>query len=200
MYYTNFDDNITAKWRVILEGWPLQKFCSPADLSTRNEVQLLLHAWQNGTAHFRRLSEEEWEAWEAARFQAALDEMAGEEDEDYLAELTERDNNNPDGPVAGPTCTMVLSNEPVEVVPQVSDSLQLTDQAPMRSRQLSTQHNNPPPPKRRKVAPLGTSQFVNTLTSADGTPITVAKKPRKPRSDKGKTRGPRTRTLPINTT
>jgi len=66
MYYTNFDDNITAKWRIVLEGWPLKRFCSPADLSTQNEVQLLMHAWENGAAKFRVLNDEEWEAWEAA--------------------------------------------------------------------------------------------------------------------------------------
>jgi len=95
MYYMNFDDNITAKWRVVCEGWPLPKFCSPADLSTRNDVKLLLHSWKNGSTKFRRLSDEEFEKWEQEWFQSALDEMTMNEYDtgDHNEELNR--NNRP---------------------------------------------------------------------------------------------------------
>ncbi|KAG1823320.1 hypothetical protein EV424DRAFT_1472053 [Suillus variegatus] len=42
MYYTNFDTNITAKYRVVLEKWPLSKFCCPGDINGEFED------WENG--------------------------------------------------------------------------------------------------------------------------------------------------------
>lgn len=77
MYYTNFDEHITAHWRVICVAWPLPKFCSPADLKSRNEVQVLYSAWKSGITHFERLSVDAFENWEEARFQAALDQTLG---------------------------------------------------------------------------------------------------------------------------
>ncbi|KAG2151619.1 uncharacterized protein EDB93DRAFT_1040169, partial [Suillus bovinus] len=63
MYYTNFDTNITAKYRVVLEKWPLSKFCCPGDISSRNELHVLYHAWHTNTTCFRRLSDGEFEDW-----------------------------------------------------------------------------------------------------------------------------------------
>ncbi|KAF7973085.1 hypothetical protein HWV62_16286 [Athelia sp. TMB] len=77
MYYTNFDERITARWRITCIGWPLQQFCSPADLKSRNEVQVLYQAWKSGVAHFELLSVEEYEKWEEARFQGALQQTLG---------------------------------------------------------------------------------------------------------------------------
>lgn len=79
MNYQNFDDSITAKLGVVIEGWPLNKFCSPSDVKSRNEVSVLFNAWSSGTARFRRLTTEEWREWEECRFTSALAGTTGED-------------------------------------------------------------------------------------------------------------------------
>ncbi|OSC98385.1 hypothetical protein PYCCODRAFT_1375424, partial [Trametes coccinea BRFM310] len=62
MKYVNFH-RITEDFGVVTEGWPLTKFCSPGDLSSRTELDILLNAWKTGVARFRCLNDDEWEAW-----------------------------------------------------------------------------------------------------------------------------------------
>ena len=82
MYYTNFDHKITAKYCVICNGWPLSKFCSPSDLHSRNEVEILCNAWKSDTTYFCRLTDKEWTQWDQAWFQDVLRLMTnGNEDE-----------------------------------------------------------------------------------------------------------------------
>lgn len=76
MYYTNFPDKVTAKYRIVIDHWPLKRFCSPADLSTKNEVEVLLQAWTTGSARFRRLNDKEWEQWHLDRVEALTEEQA----------------------------------------------------------------------------------------------------------------------------
>ncbi|KAF7976790.1 hypothetical protein HWV62_5636 [Athelia sp. TMB] len=80
MFYKGFEDHITSKYGVVCRGWPLPKFQSPADMSTKNEVELVMHAFKTGTTSFQRLTEAEWRAWDEARFQAALEQQAGPRD------------------------------------------------------------------------------------------------------------------------
>ncbi|KAF9488068.1 hypothetical protein BDN71DRAFT_1403818, partial [Pleurotus eryngii] len=68
MIYATFEDSITLKYGVIVEGWPLPKFCSPADLSSRIEVQVLFRAWKSGQACFRKLLDDKLQKWEEQRF------------------------------------------------------------------------------------------------------------------------------------
>ncbi|KAJ8453429.1 hypothetical protein ONZ51_g13602 [Trametes cubensis] len=69
MKYVNFH-RITEDYGVVLEGWPLKgKFCSPGDLSSRPQLEILLNAWKTGVARFRCLTDDEWEEW---RLQRAL--------------------------------------------------------------------------------------------------------------------------------
>jgi hypothetical protein len=194
MIYSNFDDNITAKWRLVIEGWPLKRFCNPSDISTRNEVQLLMHAWQSGTAHFWRLDDEEWEAWQTARIKAVLDEMV-----EYHGRENDGEpvlHNMPDDPE--PThLNQPHPSTPPAHNPSLPDENTSPAQVDGPQAGSSTASKRPsqgdlPDPKRRKSVPLGGSQFVNTVTAADGTTVVATtKKPRKPRSDKGKARGPR---------
>jgi hypothetical protein len=72
MYYKNFDNNITAKYGVVLEGWPLDRFCSPSDIASRTEISALRSSFESGATRFRMLSRAELEAWSDARFQATL--------------------------------------------------------------------------------------------------------------------------------
>lgn len=73
MYYSSFDVNITAKFGVVCEKWPLKTFTSPTEITTRNEVKVLFQAWKTGVTSFCRLSAAEWKQWDEQRFQAALD-------------------------------------------------------------------------------------------------------------------------------
>lgn len=68
--YTNFDKHITDKYGIVCENWPLERFCAPADLYSRAELQVLYQAWDSDTTTFRRLSPAELEAWKAERFDA----------------------------------------------------------------------------------------------------------------------------------
>jgi hypothetical protein len=72
MFYVNFEENIMAKYGVVCEGWPLQKFCSPGDIGSHTEVKVLDSAWTTGTARFRKMSKAEFEQWDEDRFQAKL--------------------------------------------------------------------------------------------------------------------------------
>ena len=67
MNYSNFEDAITEKHGIVLENWPLPKFCSPSDIKSRNEVKVLLRAWESGTTRFRLMSDAEWEKWSERR-------------------------------------------------------------------------------------------------------------------------------------
>lgn len=189
MYYNNFDDNITAKWRIVCEGWPLQKFCSPANLSTRNEVELLLNSWKSGTTKFRRLGDEEFENWEQERFRAAVNEVMGNEDD------TQRSNSNVDSP---PTQQREVeqANSPqhAETHPNPASQPASSSSTSAGAKRPSQEPNGPAISKKSKPAPLRGSAIINTLTSINGTPINTMKAPRKERSDKGKKRGPRKKT------
>ena len=77
MNYANFEGAITEKHGIVIENWPLKTFCSPSDVKSRNEVKVLLHAWESGTSRFRLMSAEEWEGWSEARFQQALNDTTG---------------------------------------------------------------------------------------------------------------------------
>ena len=66
MYYTSFDDQITAKHGVVRENW-VGKFQSPSTL-TFIEAEMLIHALENGVTTFRSLSNAEWADWRRARY------------------------------------------------------------------------------------------------------------------------------------
>lgn len=74
MFYPNFDEMITAKYGVIYVNWPLQKFCSPSDVGSRNELQVLYRAFESGTTYFRLMDPDEFKRWEGARYQVSSPE------------------------------------------------------------------------------------------------------------------------------
>lgn len=77
MFYKGFDHHLTSKYGVVCRGWPLPEFKSPADMATKNEVEIVMHAFKTGVTSFQRLSDADWRAWDAARFQAALEDQMG---------------------------------------------------------------------------------------------------------------------------
>jgi hypothetical protein len=67
MYYQNFDTNITAKYAVVIKNWPLSKFCSPGDVGSLNELEILYNAFQSGATYFQHLTDDEFREWMASR-------------------------------------------------------------------------------------------------------------------------------------
>lgn len=109
MNYANFGDSITRKYGVVIEHWPLPTFCSPSDIKTRNEVSVLFNAWSSGTARFRRLSNEEWEAWEAESFQSALNSTL------QRSEETSAGNVDPEGTTDEQGMALFLTLSPADM-------------------------------------------------------------------------------------
>ncbi|KAG9311957.1 hypothetical protein JVU11DRAFT_7224 [Chiua virens] len=63
MFYVNFNTHITEKMGIVIKGWPLKKFCSPSDINSTMELQVLYNAWKSGTTHFSKMSTDKWRAW-----------------------------------------------------------------------------------------------------------------------------------------
>lgn len=75
MYYSNFAAHITLPHGVVIDSWPLDKFCCPSDIPTMNEVTVLYNAWSSGATKFRVLSDMEYDAWLTARNATAAEAM-----------------------------------------------------------------------------------------------------------------------------
>ncbi|KAI0362964.1 hypothetical protein BV20DRAFT_959252 [Pilatotrama ljubarskyi] len=64
IYYAKFEENITAKYGVVLRDWPAgMSFRTPSDISSPTELEVLKHAWESGTARFESLSDDAWAQW-----------------------------------------------------------------------------------------------------------------------------------------
>ncbi|KZT01715.1 uncharacterized protein LAESUDRAFT_763450 [Laetiporus sulphureus 93-53] len=51
MVYQNFEENITAKFHLTIINYLLKRFCCPSDVSSKSELELLLHAWESGVTY-----------------------------------------------------------------------------------------------------------------------------------------------------
>jgi hypothetical protein len=67
MVYKTFDESITRKHGIVIEGWPLPKFENPSSIGSQVELKVLLNAWQSDVARFRKMSESEFQSWNAER-------------------------------------------------------------------------------------------------------------------------------------
>ena len=68
MQYERYEDLIVDRFGIVLEGWPLEgKPRSPSTVGSRPELTVLINAWENGTARFRKLTHEELAAWRSSR-------------------------------------------------------------------------------------------------------------------------------------
>ncbi|KAF9493069.1 hypothetical protein BDN71DRAFT_1395693 [Pleurotus eryngii] len=76
MNYANFTKVITMKYGLILTSWPLpDKFCSSGYLLSRNELSILQHTWSMKQARFRKMSEEEFDAWKTQQMEKIMQEI-----------------------------------------------------------------------------------------------------------------------------
>jgi hypothetical protein len=166
MYYQNFDENVTAKYGVIIKGWPLAKFCSPSDVGSRNKLKILLQAWQSSMTHFELLSNDELEEWEKKRIQGKLHVVDEPEDGNDMA--------------SGPTQSMA----PVPAAAN-SESASTAHSEEARTTTAVPAKSKPSQRGRKRKANDPFSEVANTVTSTDGTQLSVTKKARKKRSDAG---------------
>ena len=63
MIYKNFDEHITRKHGIVIEGWPLHTFENPSSIGSQMELKVLLNAWKTGATRFRKMTVEEHLAW-----------------------------------------------------------------------------------------------------------------------------------------
>jgi hypothetical protein len=200
MYYTNFDHAITEKFHVVLEGWPLEKFCSPSDIQSRTEISVLMKSLESGATRFRKLSSTEFEHWSEKRFNAKAASTTGPDAIDNTS------SQHPPPSIPAPSPLVSQENEGVgdstTLDPDVENvpPLQPSPSRDPGSENLQHLSSMTVPAKRNHTDVIGpsTSQrpladaFINTgVTSANGATVMVNAKVRKPRADKGKKRGPR---------
>jgi hypothetical protein len=67
MIYKNFDEHITRKHGIIIEGWPLPLFDNPSAIGSQVELNVLLRAWQTGATRFHKITEDEYMTWMESR-------------------------------------------------------------------------------------------------------------------------------------
>lgn len=171
MYYHNFDQHITMKHHIIVENWPLAKFCCPGDLNLWTEISVLKSAWDSGATRFCKLTDAEFDEWEEECFQAALhDGNRGANGNGNEGEEGELENTIP-------TASIQSS------IPSNDDGSSPTSSAtPDTQSQVAL--------SRKRTAPI---VAISVVTTANRNAMHVPKKARKERSDKGVKRGPRKR-------
>lgn len=163
MYYTAFAERITVRYGIILVNWLLPKFMNPSLLATRTEAEILWNAWQTDTAHFYRMTGEEYTDW-YAKYQDTIASSGPQPEStgtgvENGAGRAEEGSRSEGGEAPG--------NEGVG-----------NGEAPMGGASSS-------------VAPAGPLNLVfhmNVVTNGSGGPVAVKKRARKVRSDKGKRR------------
>lgn len=172
MFYSNFNDHITAKYALIIEGWPLAKFVPPGQIRSRIELEQLVRAWETNTARFHKLSRDEFEAWVQQPLLAA--EHAG----------------SPDNATTD-SCGAITVPDPEqqhEVTTPTPDAICGASRTPPATSGAE-KHTMPneaagTAPKRHKTG-IVFSDAWNVIVSASGEVIQIAKKARAPRKDKG---------------
>ena len=178
---------------MVLEGWPLERFCNPSDIVSRTEISVLRSSFESGATRFRLLTLAELATWSETRFQA---KTTGSELMD--TSMT-------------PTTTPTVSQLPPESGEDLHENTNSAGATLANMSDVNTSNGNdlaaPDPgtgttnaipthsihanPDTHPLAP--TTNFINFgVTSVNGTSIVVTKKTRKERSDKGKKRGKRT--------
>ena len=220
MFYVNFDEHITMKYGIVIEGWPFpNKFMAPGKFSSVAELRVLLAAWESGTTYFRSMSNSEWQQW-AQNHRSAQNSSAvsHEGEEDNFAMLSRppspslSSSSQPPAPLP-PSPSLPSSSQPptpLSSQPPVMSSSQptatpssrptatssATPCAPTLSCTPTTNSDVTPAPSNaagRKRARSNTLnvQFFNAVTAEDGSGIQIPKRARKERSDKNTKRGPR---------
>lgn len=72
MVYKGFDEHITHKHGIVIEGWPLRVFDNPSAIGSQVKLNILLRSWQSGTTWFRKMKNDEHMTWLENRAHADL--------------------------------------------------------------------------------------------------------------------------------
>lgn len=200
MYYKGFRTHITRRFGVILKNWPLKKFVTPSQITSFPELNVLYNAFKNGTAAFVSLTPEEWAAWDDSG-KPVVTGIAGvplgEDAENAAASTSVGASSTHTG--ASSAEPQAGSNANADASTPRPDASTPRPDASTPPPDASTQPpdaSSPPPvlPERIPTPPIGAPQSESfTFSFGDGAPVAAPKK-RKTRSDKGKPRGPNTRT------
>lgn len=184
MFYKGFRKHITRRFGVILKNWPLKVFDSPSQLTSMPELTVLYNAFKSGATKFCQLSPEEWAAWEDSGKPVVTGINGvplGEDAEQAEAPFSAQQGNTEPSTSGG-----TPSAEP-QPEPQRPD-------ASRPDASIGALSSSPVAPECIPTPPTGPPQSESFVFSfGDTTPATAPKK-RKTRSDKGKPRGPNTRT------
>lgn len=183
MYYHNFDKNVTLRYHIVVENWPLAKFVSPSDIGTSHELSTLFNAWQSNTTTFRKLEGAEWKKWEEGYYNQESQVSPRVEDvQDHQpaapAPAPHQDNSAPLGDsTAGNQSSQSSSSSPI--LPSSSAQPSAIPNATATSTSIQQQTSG--------------VNFVNTFAviGENGRQVQVVSKPRKKRKDAGVRRGRR---------
>ena len=175
MYYSRFEATITDRYGVVVQGWPLKVFTAPGNIGSKIELTVLINAWKNDTARFRRLSHDELDAWRKTRF----DELQA------TVPITATATDNPVDPAVSPAPTDAAAS-PVDTTPPatpvptpaISAFAPSVPTAPVTSSSVS-------------ATPVAASTHVFAISTNQLLP---EKKQRNKRKDFGTKRGPNKRT------
>ena len=177
MQYINFDEHVTVKYGVVLDKWPLQKFVAPGSINSVTTLRTLFNSWNNEVTKFRALSDEEHEAWLAAR-----------ERGEPAPAVTVLASAAPLAPEPAPAPELAPAPAP-ELVPAPAPEL-----APATVPALADEQAGAPnvATNEPSAAP-GQHLSAHAAPPVDGAALPVAKKQRKQRSDAGTKKTPRPR-------
>ncbi|KAJ3817845.1 hypothetical protein F5880DRAFT_1617916 [Lentinula raphanica] len=183
MFYTGFDHYITARYGIVIKNWPLPTFTNPSQISTKTELDILWAAWNSDATSFYRMTTREFQEWEAERAEAARNSGdQGGGDGEPGADATSR--NSPPVNAEGVAAAVDQGSAGVSNEGGVAEKA---------SEGGSSAHAS--------SSTAGLSNFVsmNMVTDANGAAVLVTgKRPRKPRSDKGKTHKKKARAAEVD--
>lgn len=189
MYYKNFDTKITARYGVIIEGWPLEHFVPPSLVKSRTELEVLLRAWETDATRFRKLTNKELERWQEAfvKGSASLDEEEDEEDGPANEDVAGADLGGLQDLIhSAPAHT--TSPGPSDPLDTASDDIAPTLRPESSAPKCRAAQTDGDSNKRRRRRADALQDVVNVVASSSGVAIPITKKPRKTRSNKGQPR------------
>ena len=178
MFYENFEDHITAKYGLVIEGWPLDKIISPGAINSRPELTVLLNAWKTGVARFRRLAPEEVGPY-ILNVKKQREQNGG-----LAAGVSTR--TGPQAPSSGEGSSQ--PNDGQGEINQNEQSAPLSAVDAIVSTEENPLSGAVPVPVPPTTAASGSNFVMDTVSG-----IVAVPKKRKQRSDKGKSRGPNKR-------
>ncbi len=198
MFYINFEDHITLKYGIIIKNWPIKRFLAPGKLS-RVELEVLLNAFQNGSAGFIQLNDEDWTAWRDSyregratafiRGGASFAPTPDDDDDDNEAQtVPPTSSTSLPPPPSSPSPSMATTSSASAPVPSSTsstppppDSTSPAAPSPADATQAPPDTAQAPPDAAQinTAAPLAIRFVHAAVTNTDGEAVVVSKRKRK---------------------